>query len=82
MKAEGRIPETSAWERYTNYPTSEVDPIYMPDDLRTEDLIQSQRRALRSFYLRPRIILRHVLKIRTLPLVELWDGLLALFRAN
>ncbi len=82
LKAEGRIPETSAWERYTNYPTSEVDPIYMPDDLRTEDLIQSQRRALRSFYLRPRIILRHVLKIRTLPLVELWDGLLALFRAN
>jgi len=69
--SQGTIPDTDQWERFTNYPSQKNPPIYLPKDLSLKDIIRYQRRALLRFYLRPRIVLRHLFKIRTLGIRDL-----------
>ena len=81
--ARGTIPDTEQWERFTNYPSPKNPPIYLPKDLTLKDIIRFQRKALIRFYLRPKILLRHLFKIRTLGIRDLlgaMDSLMAVFR--
>jgi len=74
----GEIEEPEAWERYTSYPTRDCPPNYVPRALSAADVIRGQRRAYASFYLRPRMALRHLVRIRTLSPRDAVDGLRAL----
>lgn len=67
------------WHRYTSYPTRETPPNYLPEGLTTEDLIRAQKRAYSSFYIRPRMVARHLVKLRTLGVRDAFDGLRAVF---
>ena len=83
LRADGKIPDTEEWERFTNYPSRKNPPIYLPEALSLRDIIGYQRKALLRFYLRPRIILRHLVKIRTLGLRDVLgaaESLLSIFR--
>jgi len=80
---QGGIPETEAWERFTNYPSHKNPPVYLPEGITLEDIIRYQRRALVRFYLRSRIILRHLFRIRTLGIRDVLaalDSLVTVFR--
>jgi len=67
------------WRRYTSYPTEATPPNYVPDGLTANDLIQAQKRAYASFYMRPRMAARHLIKLRTLGMRDAFDGLRAVF---
>jgi len=76
MVRSGEVPEDAPWETFTNYPSEEVPAVYMPEGVTNEDLIRLQRKALLAFYLRPKMILQQLLKVRTLSLRDMLDGLL------
>jgi len=78
LLARGEIPRTEQWERFTSYPTRETPPIHIPRGLTAEQIIRAQKRAYASFYLRPRMAARHLLKLRTLTLGDAIDGIRAL----
>jgi len=43
-----------------------LDPVYSPDGVTKERLLRMHRKACHSFYFRPRIIIRHLLSLRSL----------------
>lgn len=75
LMSSGEIAEPTRWERYTSFPTRLVPPNYLPASLSTQDLIRYQRRAHLWFYLRPAMIARQLLSVRSLGPRDLWDGL-------
>ncbi len=74
LLAKGEIAAPEDWRRYTSYPTREVPPCYVPQDLTAKDLIRYQRRAYLSWYLRPSVIYNQLVKVRTLGPDELVAG--------
>jgi len=74
LEAAGELDAPRDWRRYTSYPSREVPPCYVPADLTAEDLIQYQRRAYLSWYLRPSVIYNQLLKVRALGPGELMAG--------
>lgn len=70
------------WLRYTSYPSPDNPPVYVPPGLTVEELIDAQRQAMRRFYLRPRMIARQLLKIRTVPLTHMVYGALGILGEN
>ncbi len=82
LMAEGRIATPTDWPRYTSYPTAANPPIYVPDGLDAQTLMDFQRRAHRSFYLRPRMIWRQLFQIRTLSIPDILDGLQSVLAAQ
>jgi len=72
---EGKIPETQAWERFTNYPTEDNPPIYLPDGVTNRDIIAMQRRAILKFYVRPKTIFHQLVRVRTLGYDDFLSGL-------
>lgn len=79
-KKNGGLP--TDWVRYTSYPTGGNPPVYIPPGLSVEQLIVAQRRAHRMFYLRPKMIARHMFKIRTIPFSHMVYGALGLLGEN
>jgi len=78
LLAQGKIPDTEQWERFTNSPSRTTPPIYLPEGIDLKDIIGYQRKALLAFYLRPKILARHLFKIRTLGLRDVFGGLASL----
>ncbi len=72
---EGSMPEPENWDRFTSYPTKSRPPAYLPDGMSVDDIIRYQRRAYLSFYVRPRMIMHQLFKVRTLGLKDMFDGL-------
>ncbi len=57
LKAQGKI-NYKRWSDFTSYPTySGGMPVYAPDGLSKERLMELQTRAMRRFYLRPKFII-------------------------
>lgn len=79
MKKSGEVPENPKWEQFTNYPTPAKPPVFLPSGVSNEDIIRLQKKAFVSFYLRPRMILNHLFRIRTLGLKEIINGIITLF---
>lgn len=73
LKQEGRIPE-GQWQRYTSYPTKKVLPIYSPDGISKEELVDLQKLATKKFYLRLKIIFKFLFKTRTVSLRDILLG--------
>ncbi len=78
LLASGEIVEPQNWERYTCYPTRSLPPNYVPRGLTAGDLIAAQRRAFFTFYLRPQMVARQLLTLRTLRWQDARDGVGAL----
>ncbi len=74
LLARGDLPEPENWRRYTSYPSREVPPCYVPEGLSADDLVNAQRRAYLSWYLRPTVIYNQLARVRALGLDELLAG--------
>lgn len=81
LAAAGELCEPENWRRYTSYPTRENPPVYVPRGLTADDLIRAQRKAYAAFYLRPGMIARQLLRVRTLKLDEMLQGAWSLVRS-
>ena len=68
-------PESLEFERYTSYPTDENPAIYVTPALTQAKLMQLQKKAFRKFYLRPKMIYRHLFEIRALNVNDMYNGL-------
>lgn len=82
LMASGEIQAPTDWNRYTSYPTRDNHPVYVPQGLDAETVMAYQRRAHRSFYLRPRMIARQLFQVRSLSLGDILDGLASLVSAQ
>jgi len=72
-------PECNNFARYTSYPTEENHAIYVTEALTQQDLIRLQKKAFRTFYLRPRMIYKHLVEIRALNANDMINGLKLVF---
>jgi len=72
---EGKLEEPENWGRFTSYPTSERPPAYVPDGMTVDDLIRYQKKAYLAFYFRPRMVLNHLFRARTLTWRDAMAGL-------
>jgi radical SAM superfamily enzyme YgiQ (UPF0313 family) len=74
---EGKL-RTDDWEKFTSYPSDSSMIIYVPDGMSGDELIEMQKKAMHDFYMRPKMILRHLFKIRTIRLRDIFYGALVL----
>ncbi len=82
LLAAGEIAEPQAWRRYTSFPSRQVPPNYLPRGITAQEVIRCQRRAHMSFYMRPSMIARQLLKIRSFGVRDLYDGLRTIMALN
>lgn len=55
------------WELFTSFSSmTEFDPVYVPSGLTKDILMNTQKKAIREYYFRPKKIIGYVLKIRSL----------------
>jgi len=66
------------WENFLTFNSNSKDLVYIPGGLTAEELINMQQKAHFDFYLRPKIIFRHLFKIRTIRLKDLLLGFFSL----
>ncbi len=80
LKAQGKI-HCNKWSDFTSYPTySGGIPVYVPDGLSKEKLMELQTKAMRRFYLRPKFILNEFKNFKInkmLHYIEGFKGLLS-----
>lgn len=74
---EGKL-KRDDWENFTTFNPDPHKLVFVPDGMTAEELLYLQRFASRSFYMRPRMILRQLFRIRTVPLHFIWKGVLSL----
>ncbi|MCK4462869.1 MAG: radical SAM protein, partial [Candidatus Omnitrophica bacterium] len=61
----GRL-RTRDWDIYTSFSSmTNYDPVFTPENIDVETLKKMQRKAFRSYYFRPRMILKHIKKLRS-----------------
>lgn len=80
LKAQGKI-NYNKWSDFTSYPTySGGMPVYVPDGLSKEKLMELQTKAMRRFYLRPKFIMNEFKNFKInkmLHYIEGFKGLLS-----
>ena len=74
LVSEGKL-RTSDWEKFTTFNPRPGDLPFVPEGMTGEELLALQKKANLRFYFRPRIILRHLFVIRTIPFRSLFAGL-------
>jgi radical SAM superfamily enzyme YgiQ (UPF0313 family) len=68
------------WSDFTSYPTySGGVPVYVPDSLSKEKLMELQTKAMRKFYLRPRFILNELRNFKPDKMPIYLEGIKGLF---
>ena len=73
LRAEGRL-DRDDWE---NFSTFQPDPAllpFVPRKVSPEALIRLQKEATRRFYMRPRVVARQLLGLRTMKASQVWNG--------
>lgn len=79
LKSQDKI-HYKRWSDFTSYPTySGGVPVYVPDGLTQEELMNLQMKAMKKFYLRPKFILRELKKFKSDKIFHYLDGLKGLF---
>ncbi len=68
------------WGRFTTFNPDPDSLPFVPEGMTARQLLAMQRRANLRFYFRPRIILRHLFKIRSIPPRTLFQGALLALR--
>lgn len=75
LKAENKI-HYKNWSDFTSYPTySGGIPVYTPDGISKEKMMELQRKAMKRFYLRPRFIINELLNLKIDKFVHYMTGL-------
>lgn len=79
LNSQGKI-HFSRWSDFTSYPTySGGVPVYVPDDLSKEKLMELQSTAMKRFYLRPRFIINELRNFKLDKVAHYLEGLSGLF---
>lgn len=73
LSREGKLRNYN-WENYNAWHPEPDGLVYAPDGITPEELLGLQKRGHFEFYIRPKVILRQLLNIRTLRLRELLYG--------
>lgn len=81
-KANGDL-KSLKWENYQSWAGfADVDLVYVTKGRNAEELKKLQKRALREFYFRPKVILRHLFHLRSFNMFKKYfQGAYALFRS-
>ncbi|MBN1161504.1 MAG: cobalamin-dependent protein [Dehalococcoidales bacterium] len=75
LKSQNKIKATG-WDAFTSYPSyGGGEPVYVPDGRTRQELIETQNKGMRSFYLQPRFILRQLRDFRFSDLRKYYAGL-------
>jgi anaerobic magnesium-protoporphyrin IX monomethyl ester cyclase len=80
LRNTGGIPDNPKWEQFTNYPSRETPAVYTPENIYTQDLINIQRKAFFSFFLRLSVIYTLLFRVRMFDFRDLKDGFITLLR--
>lgn len=79
LNSQGKI-HFSRWSDFTSYPTySGSVPVYVPDGLSKEKLMELQSTAMKRFYLRPRFIINELRNFKLDKIAHYLEGLNGLF---
>jgi radical SAM superfamily enzyme YgiQ (UPF0313 family) len=78
LRREGRL-NRDDWENWTTFQPDPAKMVFVPREVSPEYLIQMQKQGLREFYLRPKMIYRHLVEIRTINAKQLWHGVRGMF---
>ena len=78
LRREGRL-DRDDWENWTTFQPDPEKMIFVPREVSPEYLIRMQKQGLREFYLRPSIIYRHLVDIRTINARQLIHGIRGMF---
>jgi len=71
----------SSWSDFTSYPTyGGKKPVYVPDGITHERLMELQKTAMRKFYFRPRFLWSEMKRFRPAKLRQYLSGLTALIK--
>jgi radical SAM superfamily enzyme YgiQ (UPF0313 family) len=78
LRREGRL-NRDDWENWTTFQPDPAKMVFVPREVSPEYLIKMQKQGLREFYLRPEMIYRHLVEIRTINAKQLWHGVKGMF---
>jgi radical SAM superfamily enzyme YgiQ (UPF0313 family) len=78
LRREGRL-NRDDWENWTTFQPDPAKMVFVPREVSPEYLIQMQKQGLREFYLRPKMIYRHLVEIRTINAKQLLHGIQGMF---
>jgi radical SAM superfamily enzyme YgiQ (UPF0313 family) len=78
LRREGRL-DRDDWENWTTFQPDPAKMVFVPRDTSPEFLIRMQRQATREFFLRPKMIYRHLFEIQTITPSQLWHGAKGMF---
>ena len=78
LRREGRL-NREDWENWTTFQPDPQKMVFVPRDVSPEYLIRMQKQGLREFYLRPHMIYRHLVDIRTINARQVWHGVKGMF---
>lgn len=69
------------WSDFTSYPTySGGQPVYVPDALTKEKLMELQKLAMKRFYLRPRFVWGEIKRFKPSMIKRYWNGLISILQ--
>jgi len=78
LRREGRL-NRDDWENWTTFQPDPAKMVFVPREVSPEYLIRMQKQGLREFYLRPKMIYRHLVEIRTINPRQLLHGVQGMF---
>jgi len=78
LRREGRL-DRDDWENWTTFQPDPDKMIFVPREVSPEYLIRMQKQGLREFYLRPQMVYRHLVEIRTINARQLLHGVKGMF---
>ena len=78
LRREGRL-DRDDWENWTTFQPDPNKMIFVPRDVSNEYLLKMQKQGLREFYLRPSMVYRHLVEIRTISAGQLMHGIKGMF---
>ena len=78
LRREGRL-DRDDWENWTTFQPDPNKMVFVPREVSNEYLLKMQKQGTREFYLRPHMIYRHLVEIRTISPRQLWHGIKGMF---
>ncbi len=78
LRREGRL-DRDDWENWTTFQPDPAKMIFVPREVSNEYLLKMQKKGLREFYMRPSMVYRHLVEIRTISAGQLWHGIKGMF---
>ena len=78
LRREGRL-NRDDWENWTTFQPDPEKMVFVPREVSPEYLIKMQKQGLREFFLRPKMVYRHLVEIRTINAKQLLHGARGMF---